>query len=118
MGSQQEQFLVKTADKAAAAAEGAKGRTAADSSASNRRRGVVTAVGSGSYTVSVLSASGGVAQSIAGVKAWADGALAPGDKCFVVWEPGRPVPFIEPVGGSGGGGDQVFLVTGLMFFTS
>lgn len=86
--------------------------TSGDSSTAIIRKAIISAVntagGVSTYDVTVISASGGTADSIRGCSFWGSASLNIGDKVFIVYEGNRPIPYIlsGASGGSGSGGGE------------
>lgn len=117
MGGADEQYLRQTGEAAKRGREAARSKSVAASEANDVRKAIIMAGNSGVYTVQLLGADGQGTQTIQGLLAWTNSALTVGERCRVRWVNG--IPEVEPIsGGSGGGGDQLFFVTGLMFLTS
>lgn len=77
------------------------------------RRGIVTAVSSGVYTVDVVGSSGAAVRSYSGLRSWG-GSFEVGDQVWIVWEGNRPVPFLMGGGGSGSGTSDDILAVRLI----
>lgn len=79
------------------------------------RRGRVSDSNGDVYAVEIVRADGTPAETLPGVRVWGGGSVALGGEVWLLWEGGRPIPWIVGGdGGSGGVGDFVF-VGGLPF---
>jgi hypothetical protein len=114
MASGQEQAILSAQEKANAVASSPNG-TAVGARPAVIMLGEVSAVGAGgSYTVDIISSTGGVVDTLTGVRVWGSAAFIVGDKVMLAYQGNRPVPQIVGGGGGEGGGSTPIVTACLL----
>jgi hypothetical protein len=116
--NQNDAFIINTADSAKKGIEGIRRNTSLPGNPSRMRRGVVTAVSSGVYTVAIPGANSETAESIAGLRVWGSSAFETGDKVLLFWSDQIPVPYIIGTGAGAGSGEITPVLVGSLGFLS